>query len=469
MSSQKDFPTSYLVTFFFLNLLLSSYFIDTQLKWNTTSRVLPVLAVVHDGTWHIDKYHHLTGDKSYVNGHYYSDKPPLPSLLTIPFYGILKWMGFTTDDETTLSEKTSNARKPAYIIGGIISGSIPFAFLVLLIFLFAVKQKTSFSPVLLTMLPLYGSFLFIYSGTFFSHLLSGVLLLIAYIFLKYRQKYMLAGLFSGLAFLCEYTIGIVFPVWAFLIWLNAKSYKKPVLFMAGVLPAVIFLLAYNYLITGSPFQTLYRYLSNDDFAVQTGANYGFLHPQPDAIWQLLFSDYRGLFFYVPCFILLIWVLIKHWRPSLTGLAKNYLFVFSCCFFLAVSSFHAWWGGWCYGPRYLIPMAVLLAFEGLRFLSTHSFPKTFFWMCVGIGLLVTWMSKSTIFYSMQEEIKHPFNEVVFPLFFQNNFHNDNMLTMLFGTSSQIATYIWLAMFIGIIVLLDFKLRKLKNNKFSKQEF
>src|SRR6201993_1308275 len=52
--------------------------------WNQNTRFDLVRAVLEQGTFSIDKYHANTGDKAFVDGHYYSDKAPGLSLISIP-------------------------------------------------------------------------------------------------------------------------------------------------------------------------------------------------------------------------------------------------------------------------------------------------------------------------------------------------------------------------------------------------
>ncbi|HSW88585.1 MAG TPA: hypothetical protein VLG12_05490 [Candidatus Saccharimonadales bacterium] len=78
---------------------------------------------------------------------------------------------------------------------------------------------------------------------------------------------------------------------------------------------------------------------------------------------LLFSDQRGLFFYSPIFLLAILGILSQLRKKtveigvLLGVIAVNLFVYS--------SFGDPWGGWAFGPRYLIPsMSILSLFVAL---------------------------------------------------------------------------------------------------------
>ena len=78
------------LAFILINVVLAGYFLDSIPSPNPTSRVLPVIALFEDGTYAIDRYQDTTMDKSFVGGHYYSDKAPLSTWLVLPVYGLLK-------------------------------------------------------------------------------------------------------------------------------------------------------------------------------------------------------------------------------------------------------------------------------------------------------------------------------------------------------------------------------------------
>src|ERR1035437_6472530 len=89
--------------FILINLFFSAFYLDSWQNANTTSRVLPVLSMVDLGTMKIDSFADKTIDKSFVNGHYYLDKAPLPTFIIVPFYATLKATGLlkqTADFDT---------------------------------------------------------------------------------------------------------------------------------------------------------------------------------------------------------------------------------------------------------------------------------------------------------------------------------------------------------------------------------
>ncbi len=81
------------------------------------------------------------------------------------------------------------------------------------------------------------------------------------------------------------------------------------------------------------------------------------------IFGMLFSPSRGLLVFSPMLAVVFYLLIRNWRAlispplAMVGLAS------SVTVFAVIASHQDWWGGSCYGPRYLsdtVPWMVLLA-------------------------------------------------------------------------------------------------------------
>lgn len=444
----------YLLLFFGVNLILSSLYLDTWVSHNNTSRILPVYSLYEHGTWSFDPYHEQTIDKALVHGHYYSEKAPLPSFVLVPFYGLSRLLGLSKDDSGHFTDRG------AYLVGGFLGGTLPFCIFLTLIFAAIVKREGNLSPVLLTMLPVYGSFLYIFSGTFFSHLFAGILLLTGYILLRYRKMYFLAGLACGAAFLSEYALAVIYPVWfALLLW-NHKDWKQAFWFGLGISPALLFLLSYNYIIGGDPFKMLYAYIAADAFA-PLRSNLGFRLPDPSAIWGLLIGQYRGLLFYMPILGLAVWTAVQHKQVQVKRWFQQYWFSGFLVLLVLISSFFTPYGGWTYGPRYLLPGAMLLLYEGLRYLSAKQVSKAWFFAVVGFGLVTAWMAKSSVMYALPSEERNPVFGYVWNKLQQGIFNDSNMLTLAFGTDPKWVAVIWAVLFVGGVFLLQQQYQKAKH--------
>ena len=170
-----------------------------------------------------------------------------------------------------------------------------------------------------------------------------------------RHDY-LAGLFAGLAVATEYPA--IIPCTALGLYLSHIHPARAWRFGLALAPGVILILANNYLIGGSPFRVSYG--SNPAFPQITSGNaFGFNLPDPEAVAGLLWSEYRGLFFWSPVLLMAIPGLVILFRkhPPVAWMI-TIVFVF---ILIQVASFYSWFGGHAVGPRYLAPA---LPFLGL---------------------------------------------------------------------------------------------------------
>jgi hypothetical protein len=81
------------------------------------------------------------------------------------------------------------------------------------------------------------------------------------------------------------------------------------------------------------------------------------------VWEgaagLLFSPGRGLLIFMPWTILALWGMARAWKQNKLP-AVRYLMVGMVGFFAAHSAMGTWWGGWCFGPRYMGDLLPFLA-------------------------------------------------------------------------------------------------------------
>lgn len=433
----------FLVLFVIINLILSSFFLDIWKNANTTSRALPIITFFEEGTFCIDKYHELTCDKSHINGHYYTDKAPLPTFFVLPVFGTMVKTGIITADTNG-----SLFGDHIYILGGFLAASLPFVLVILITYLKIDRRDNGISPVILIMLPFYASFLFVFTGSYFAHLFSGILLFGSYLYLK-KKKYIISGIFAGMSFISEYNLAVIFVVWGLLMIYQYRSLKPVLQFGLGTLPSLVIILLYNYNFTGSPFEMLYQYHTFD----QHSTNYGFMLPGLESVWGLSFSWYRGVFFFSPFLILLLLLAYREFNKKKSGfLTNNFLVLPSIVYFLFISSFFAWWGGWTYGPRFFTGLVILLTYEGIQYISKKPFNKPLFFTLVIFGILCAFMAKATIVYSAPTEEHNPLFNLVIPAFFNGDFNPNNVLTMLFNVRPVYSFIAFIVLFLGGISLL-----------------
>lgn len=157
-----------------------------------------------------------------------------------------------------------------------------------------------------------------------------------------RRRAAAAGFWISLAVAARPIMLVFALLVAFLAWRERRTELSA--FLGGAVPLALLLAAYNLGYAG---------------AVTGGYPGGnFVPPHVDALTGLLFSPNRGLFVYTPLALLALPVAWRPPRPApgllralLLGFA-GYLALFTC--------FRFWWGGACYGPRYLTDALPALA-------------------------------------------------------------------------------------------------------------
>ncbi|MGA2190987.1 MAG: hypothetical protein ABSH33_20915, partial [Steroidobacteraceae bacterium] len=74
------------------------------MTWNDESRMASIQSLVETKSFVIDRTDFVsTGDKVFIGGHFYSDKPPMPALLGALVYGPLHLLGLRLREGTTVA------------------------------------------------------------------------------------------------------------------------------------------------------------------------------------------------------------------------------------------------------------------------------------------------------------------------------------------------------------------------------
>jgi hypothetical protein len=86
--------------------------------------------------------------------------------------------------------------------------------------------------------------------------------------------------------------------------------------------------------------------------------YPFLWANPlEGGWNVLFSSHHGLLPFAPFLVL---ALLAFWRLRGRGPLPWQALASAALFFVLTSCWRYWYGGWCYGPRLMVPCIPLLA-------------------------------------------------------------------------------------------------------------
>jgi hypothetical protein len=337
----------------FLSLFVPFAYFNHSDGWNQGARLAELHAIVLQGTLAIDKYHEVTGDKAFVNGHYYSEKAPAIVVMALPAFTATvvaqRMAGIDPDSPEAWRVSNWTAAAGSVAILAAIGGVAFFSLL---------RQRMSSRIALIATYAVFlGSIPFPYATALFGHAGTIGLLTIALWAVFSREsarKDYIAGLAAGCAVASEYPA--VIPCAAIALFLRHANPIRAWRYGVALMPAAILILVNNYLIGGSPFAIGYG--SNPAFPEITAGNtFGFTLPDPDALSHLMWGEYRGLFFWSPVLLMAlpgILVLFREDRPTAWMIA-----VVCALQMLQVGSFYGWFGGNAVGPRYLAPASPFL--------------------------------------------------------------------------------------------------------------
>jgi hypothetical protein len=147
----------------------------------------------------------------------------------------------------------------------------------------------------------------------------------------------------------------IIVVLPFLVYFARRGRREFVPFFAPLAALGSLVLGYNFYFFGKLLGGYPR--------VWTATAAGIRVKQAAPIWEgaagLLFSPGRGLLFFMPWTILALWGMARAWKQNQLP-AVRYLIVGMIGFFAAHSAIGTWWGGWCFGPRYMGDLLPFLA-------------------------------------------------------------------------------------------------------------
>jgi len=162
-----------------------------------------------------------------------------------------------------------------------------------------------------------------------------------------RRTAVAAGAFAALAVLARPTMAIFALLAAVFMWRERRSHL--VAFLSVPLVGALLVAAY--------FNTRLLELAHIDLG--HGA---FGIPRLRALVGLLVSPNRGLFVYVPLAVLAVPALLR--PPASSPRWLTYARTGVAAYLLVYSAWAGWWGGHCYGPRFLTDLMPVLALSAI---------------------------------------------------------------------------------------------------------
>ena len=407
-------------------------FFHLRLTGNPMSRLLTVFALTENGSLKADAWGNETEDKAVIDGHTYSDKAPLSSFLLLPFYGV--WRAFKGPG------LPPNARDVGLHLGNLVGGAIPFAAFLAMLW-WRLMQRGDWrarSTVPLALLAGFGSVLFNYGNAYFGHMLAATCFLGAWVLLMDVQRhFVLAGCLISCAVLAEYPTGMMAVLLT--LWVLLVHGRKPVLhFIGGALPGALSLGVYNFLVTGNPLKLSYSQVTSQWEPMKT--NYGMRLPDPVAVWELMFGQFRGMLFYAPALL----VLLPLWLTGGDVKRRRFGVGIFVAYWLLMSAYFKWDGGWCTGPRHLVPVIALAFYEGAIALQAR--PRTL-WMVYllsGVGLIINLAAASTDPIVAENHLQ-PFFSDFWPRMARGELTTHNLAVELGLPNGRYLIGVWLALF------------------------
>ncbi|NVB78840.1 MAG: hypothetical protein HOV81_10630 [Kofleriaceae bacterium] len=397
---------------------------------NELPRVYLVKAIVHDGTFAIDRGVARWGGTADVSphaGHVYSNKAPGSSLLAVPVYAVVS----TVAGEPSLGTSLWICR--------VVSGVLPsLAFLYLLWGFLARFAPDSAVRRLVVIAYALGSMAMTFTLLYYSHQLAAICIASAWILAidvadgKRTLRAMAGvGFLAGAAPLVDYQAAFAgVPLLAhfvYLMWPRRRELGKA-LAIAAVFAAIPigFLLWYHAECFGGPLKTGYDVSQTFAHFHQQGF-LGLSKLRGEAFWGSLFSADNGLITLSPWLLLAIGGGVLLWRRSGDSRATTdaRALVITCTsiaviYILFVSAIAMWRGGWGMGPRYITAMLpFMLPLVAAALVAAADRPLLLGALCgtIASGVVIYSLGAATFPY-WPDSLKNPLYEVTFRLLGDN---------------------------------------------------
>jgi hypothetical protein len=336
-------------------------------SWNAASRIATVQSLVEFHTFIIDKTVFIgTGDKVFVDGHFYSDKPPIPSVLGAAVYWPLYHAGLRLHLGSSI---------PYYLVTLLtvrlfwVLGTVAFFFA--LAYTGLDEEKRFLASVALSL----GSLYFSWSSTYNSHALAASFLSIGFYFLI-RARFAAvtnfnlgaAGFFLSLASSADVPTGIFYALFLAYILRDPRLRRGAIFFVLPLLVTLVPALVITYSIHHSivPVQIVASYFQYPGSPWVGSDQLSGMHANPVqfALTYALSSlvGPKGFLLYDPIMAIALWGLVRTIRSKgpffyeglVVAVGSAVLVLY---YLLATNNY----GGWSYSIRWFVPLLPLLFF------------------------------------------------------------------------------------------------------------
>ena len=421
--------------------LLLVLFFHQGLSANPSSRLLTVYALVEAHGFKADAWRNETGDVAEIDGHTYSDKAPLSSFVVLPFYWTMRQF-----DHRPFGR---DQKELAGHLGTTFASGVPFALFAMLLLARLLREGLRPRTAVWTALAAaFGTCIVNCGNMYFGHMLGAALFLGSYVLACERERdFVLAGFLGGCAVVAEYPLVLTQAAIFGYLLLGPDRWRRALRYGAGALPMAGLLGLYNHAITGHWNDLAYSHVSSQWAPMRVA--FGLRHPDPSAMWELAFGQFRGLAFYASILFVLLPCLFAHFSgPSRR---RTLALVLMGSYFLFIGSYFKWDGGYCTGPRHLVPVIALAVYEGLGALAHRKRG----WL--SFGLLAAWGVVLSVFASATDSIpsdgiQHPAFEVFFPRAMAGALTAHNLAVEVGCKNGGYLLFVWFALMLGAAILL-----------------
>lgn len=377
-------------------------------SWNDASRMATIQSLVEKHSFIIDESVFVnTGDKVFVNGHFYSDKLAVASVLGAIVYLPLYHLGIKLDYGWNL----------AYYLITLLTVKI-FWILGLMAFYCALglSDINDRHRLWLTIALSIASLYFTWSATFNNHLIAASCLIIGFYFLlkakqsNFIRRYLFyAGSFLSLAGSVDVPTAVFYVGFSFYISTIPSLRREILFYFLPILFTACFVIFINYYISGSVIpvnlnKSYFEYQGSpwieSEFPLAgTTINKG---------WFLLYYSFnallgtRGFLLYNPILFIALPFLVREIKYKRAFMREALVVgIGSLIITLYYFLFSQNYGGWSYSFRWFVPMLPLLFFFMYSFFGFLNFKlrKVFIVLfCIsmiisGIGLINPWSKQS----------------------------------------------------------------------------
>jgi 4-amino-4-deoxy-L-arabinose transferase-like glycosyltransferase len=343
---------------FLFIFLIYAIFTGGPHSWNDISRLALVQSLVEFKKLDINQsMYNIGDDRAFINGKFYSDKPPGTSFVGSLVYFVINKLGLSFQENESLVYffVTTFSVDLISSVGAVYFYKITSLY---------IKDKLKYLMLIAYAL---GTLVFPFSTVFTSHSIVASSIVISFYYIQNQMKrksqlksLMISLFFLGFAVLVEYQSFIfVLPLIVYLFYILTKQNKKIELknLFFGILSFIFpvsLALIYNFLVTESFLDIPYFHLP---FFPEDYNKPKIERINMNVVYNMLFSKSHGFFVYSPFYLFYLFFI----------LSKKYKFekiIFSACF-LIILFFNAAVGdpvGACtFGIRKMIPAIPFIMF------------------------------------------------------------------------------------------------------------